>query len=45
MCGHTMRPVVTERTEPIPGHAQANRSVVREWVCPECDYFEEETGE
>jgi hypothetical protein len=25
----------------IPGHPEATARPVREWVCPECDYFEE----
>jgi hypothetical protein len=30
----------------VPGTSQQIRTVIREWVCRECDYFEEteETG-
>lgn len=40
MCGEFMR--ITERTEVrrVPG-GQARSSRYLEWVCPECDYFEE----
>ena len=46
MCGETMRLSVRERDEHVPGVSQPFRRIVREWVCPECDYFEEaEAGE
>jgi acetone carboxylase gamma subunit len=46
MCGETMRLSVREREEHVPGVSQPFRRVVREWICPECDYFEEaEAGE
>ena len=41
MCGELMRLTVREREEYIPGTSQPARHVIREWVCPECDYFEE----
>lgn len=41
MCGETMRLVERERVERIPGSAQTSRRQMSEWVCPECDYFEE----
>jgi YgiT-type zinc finger domain-containing protein len=41
MCGELMRLAVRERTETIPGTRQAVKREAREWVCPECDYFEE----
>ena len=25
----------------VPGNLNATKSVAREWVCPDCDYFEE----
>jgi acetone carboxylase gamma subunit len=48
MCGETMR--LTERekavTETLPGTPQTAGTPIREWVCPECDYFEDvEDGE
>lgn len=46
MCGTTMRLVEREVREAIPGIGQASSRVLREWICPECDYFEEaEAGE
>ncbi|MEX2270565.1 MAG: YgiT-type zinc finger protein [Vicinamibacterales bacterium] len=41
MCGELMRLVVRDRGETIPGTRQTVKREVREWVCPECDYFEE----
>jgi hypothetical protein len=32
---------VRETVSRVPGTAQEVRTVVREWVCRECDYFEE----
>jgi acetone carboxylase gamma subunit len=30
----------------LPGRGQSAARVMREWICPECDYFEEaEAGE
>lgn len=46
MCGELMRLEVREVSEAIPGADQAVTRVRREWICPECDYFEEvEAGE
>jgi C4-type Zn-finger protein len=46
MCGETMRLSVRELRDYIPGAGEAAARVTREWICPECDYFEEaEAGE
>ena len=46
MCGETMRLSVRELRDYIPGTGEAPAQVTREWICPECDYFEEaEAGE
>lgn len=46
MCGETMRLSVREIEDRVPGVSAPTRRVVREWICPECDYFEEaEAGE
>jgi hypothetical protein len=46
MCGETMRLNAREVAERLPGADHAQVRVAREWICPECDYFEEaETGE
>lgn len=46
MCGESMRLSEREVQERLPGRTQPRTRLVREWVCPECDYFEEaEEGE
>jgi C4-type Zn-finger protein len=47
MCGEFMRLVLRESISRVPGTSQEIKTALREWVCPECDYFEEEerTGE
>ncbi len=42
MCGETMRRKERETTDRIPGHVQVVKRIVREWVCPGCDYYEED---
>jgi len=41
LCGESMRLHVREATDCVPGTGQTSTRVVREWVCPECDYYEE----
>jgi len=41
MCAGSMRLVVREEVLHIPGQGQTKAQRAREWVCPECDYFEE----
>ena len=41
MCGETMRLSEREITVRVPGTPQTKTSKFREWVCPECDYYEE----
>jgi hypothetical protein len=46
LCGETMRLNVREIRDTIPGSNESAVRVAREWICPECDYFEEaEAGE
>ena len=46
MCGETLRLHAREVRETMPGQGQLVVRIRREWVCPECDYFEEaEAGE
>jgi uncharacterized protein with PIN domain len=46
LCGESMRLTTRERAEHLPGAGQPTTRQVREWICPECDYWEEaETGE
>jgi acetone carboxylase gamma subunit len=41
LCGENMRLDVREVSDLIPGQGLSAARVVREWICPECDYFEE----
>ena len=41
LCGETMRRKELEIVDLIPGTSEGKRRKVSEWVCPECDYFEE----
>jgi hypothetical protein len=41
MCGGRMRLVTRELTDRVPGSRETRTKPVREWTCPECDYFEE----
>jgi acetone carboxylase gamma subunit len=41
MCGEVMRLVEKQSTDRTPGSPQTRVAKVREWVCPECDYFED----
>jgi C4-type Zn-finger protein len=41
LCGERMRLDVREIRDAIPGRGESAARVKREWVCSECDYFEE----
>jgi transposase len=41
LCGGTMKLSVKESVVQVPGNPQPSASKTREWICPECDYFEE----
>jgi rubredoxin len=41
MCGEKMRREARDTVDLIPGTSEAKKRLVIEWVCPECDYFEE----
>ena len=41
LCGAVMRLSSREHTDRLPGARESRTKVVREWICPECDYFEE----
>jgi len=45
MCGEYMRRVERERVTRVPGFSEVQRMVIREWLCPQCDYFEEDEGD
>jgi hypothetical protein len=44
MCGEFMKLETRETVSRVPGTAQEVKTPVREWVCPECDYFEDDEG-
>ena len=45
MCGERMRLHERELVDRVPGASQTKSTKVVEWVCPECDYFEDAEGE
>ena len=45
MCGDRMILQTRETIARVPGSSQEIRTVVREWICRECDYFEEAEAE
>lgn len=45
MCGELMRLSERDVQERVPGSGQQAPRRVREWMCPECDYFEEAEGD
>jgi len=46
LCGESMRLTTRERAHHVAGTSQTTTRQVREWICPDCDYWEEaENGE
>jgi hypothetical protein len=41
MCGDQMKLETRETIARVPGTSQEIRTFVKEWVCRECDYFED----
>jgi hypothetical protein len=41
LCGGTMRLRRVETVVRVPGNPSASTRTADEWVCPDCDYFEE----
>jgi transposase len=41
LCGGTMRLRENQTVVRVPGNPNATTRITREWVCPDCDYFEE----
>ena len=41
MCGETMRLRARQVTARVPGTSEVKTTNFQEWVCPECDFFEE----
>lgn len=44
LCSEFMRLELRESISRVPGSPQEIKTISREWVCPECDYFEEAEG-
>ena len=42
MCGAIMRLKVTQAVVHVPGNPKPSTRPASEWVCPDCDYFEED---
>jgi C4-type Zn-finger protein len=41
MCGTEMQLKRSAQTVPVPGNPRPMTRILAEWVCPECDYFED----
>jgi len=41
VCGERMRLHTREQTDRVPGTREVKSKSIREWVCPECNHFEE----
>jgi rubredoxin len=41
LCGTKMRLTRRDRTVRVPGNPKPTALAAAEWVCPDCDYFEE----
>jgi transposase len=41
LCGGTMRLRQTTAVTIVPGNPKPNERTTKEWVCPDCDYFED----
>jgi hypothetical protein len=41
MCGEFMKLITRETVARLPGTQQEVKTELREWVCPECDFFED----
>ena len=44
LCGERMRLQTRDETDRVPGTRQTRTRRVSEWVCPECDHFEDDDG-
>jgi hypothetical protein len=41
MCGGRMRLHTRDQTDRVAGTPEPRTKPVKEWICPECDYFED----
>jgi len=44
LCGENMRVKMRETADRVPGTSQTLVHRSYEWVCPDCDYYEEAEG-
>ena len=42
LCAGVMSIKERQTVTRVPGNPKATTSTTREWVCPDCDYFEED---
>ena len=45
LCGGTMKVRESQTVVRVPGNPAPTTRMTREWVCPDCDYFEDAEGE
>ena len=45
LCNGTMHLRESQTVTYIPGNPKATTHTTREWVCPDCDYFEDADAE
>ena len=45
LCGCTMRLMQSHQVVRVPGNPSDTTRSTAEWVCPDCDYFEEAEGD
>jgi hypothetical protein len=45
MCGEMMHLREMQITDRVPGTTQTKTTKTPEWLCPECDYFEDAEAE
>ena len=45
LCTGTMRLRESQTVVRVPGNPTPTPRTTREWVCPDCDYFEDAEGE
>jgi uncharacterized protein with PIN domain len=41
LCGERMRQKEREEINYVPGTSEAKTTMIAEWICPDCDYYEE----
>ena len=44
LCGGTMRLKMTNTVSRVPGNPHDTTHPSAEWICPDCDYYEEAEG-